>query len=262
MVAQVSESMTPEFKVGDFVLGQLPWSTEMSVPADQVHKIDMRDALPSEYLGVLGMTGLTAYFGLLKVGQPKSGDTVIISGAAGAVGGVVGQIAKIKNCKVVGIVGSNEKAAYLKNHLNFDETINYKETDDLSSQIKRLCPKGVDVYFDNVGGVISDAVMQNMNFQSRVVLCGQISLYNSKEVPMGPRPQPILLTRSMVMQGFLVNQFQAEFPDAKKAISRWLKDGKLESSETILEGFENLPKALIGLFSGKNIGKMIVKASN
>ena len=261
VIARVADSKSQKFKTGDLVFGQLTWATEMVVNADSVNKIDTTDALASEYLGILGMTGLTAYFGLLKIGQPKTGETVVISGAAGAVGTVVGQIAKIKGCKVVGIVGSDEKAKLIKDRFGFDASIDYKTAKDLTSEIKSACPNGVDVYYDNVGGTISDAVMQSMNFKSRIVLCGQISLYNAKEVPVGPRIQPLLLTRSILMQGFIVSNFQTQFPEAIADLTKWLHDGKIESSETILEGFGNLPKALIGLFSGKNTGKMIVKAA-
>ena len=261
VVARVTESKAKSFKVGDLVFGQLPWATDMTVCSSQVEKIGSTDeAHASEYLGVLGMTGLTAYLGLLEIGKPKAGETVVISGAAGAVGCVVGQIAKIKGCGAVGIVGSAEKKKLLKEH--FDQTINYKDADDLESLIKKACPKGIDVYFDNVGGTISDAVLKNMNFHGRVVVCGQISLYNSKEAPQGPRLQPLLLVRSISMQGFIVHDFKEKFPETLKVLSQWLREGKLKSSETIMKGFSNLPKAFIGLFSGKNIGKMIVKADS
>ena len=260
VVARVDESSSPDFKVGDLVFGQLPWATEMIVSDSTVRKVDTDSAFASEYLGILGMTGLTAYFGLLKIGQPKAGETVVISGAAGAVGNVVGQIAKLKGCRTIGIVGSAEKADLLRNRFQFDDAINYHGASDLGEQVKRACPDGVDIYFDNVGGQISDAVIENMNFQGRIVLCGQISLYNSKEIPLGPRLQPLLLTRSILMQGFIVGNFKSEFPEATKVLKEWLADGKLESSETIVEGFKNLPNALIGLFSGKNVGKMLVKA--
>ncbi|MBC7464504.1 MAG: NADP-dependent oxidoreductase [Bdellovibrio sp.] len=262
VVARVSESKDPDFKKGDLVLGQLPWATEMIVSSSQVHKINTTEKLASEYLGVLGMTGLTAYFGLLKIGQPKAGETVIISGAAGAVGCVVGQIAKIKGCKVVGIVGTNEKAKLLKNDFHFDETINYNDATDLASLVKQACPDGIDIFYDNVGGVISDAIIPNINFHGRIVLCGQIALYNAKEIPMGPRIQPYLLTRSILMQGFTIGNFSEHFAEGTAALDGWLKEGKLKSSQTIVEGFAELPKALLGLFSGKNIGKMIVKAEN
>jgi NADPH-dependent curcumin reductase CurA len=187
---------------------------------------------------------------------------VIISGAAGAVGSVVGQIAKIKGCKVVGIVGTNEKAKLLKDEFHFDGTINYNDTKDLASLIKQACPNGADIFYDNVGGAISDAVIPNINFHGRIVLCGQIALYNAKEIPMGPRIQPYLLTRSILMQGFIVSNFSSQFAEGTAALTGWLKEGKLKSSQTIVDGFAELPRALIGLFTGKNTGKMIVKAAN
>ena len=261
VVARVAESNALNFMKGDLVYGQLPWATEMIIDAGKVRKIEPNEAIPSEYLGVLGLTGLTAYFGLLRIGQPQVGETIVVSGAAGAVGTVVGQIGKIKNCRVVGIVGSDPKAKLLTDRFKFDEAINYRVTDGLGARIKEACPNGIDVYFDNVGGVISDAVMQNMNDRSRVVLCGQIALYNAKEAPVGPRIQPLLISKSILMQGFIVGNYAAQFPEASVELRRWLDDGKLESSETIMEGFDNLPKALIGLFSGKNVGKMVIRAA-
>ena len=260
VVARVVESRASAFVTGDLVFGQLPWATEMVVPCSQVQKLAKNSTKPSDYLGVLGMTGLTAYFGLLTIGQPKKGETVVISGAAGAVGNVVGQIAKIKGCKVIGIVGSIEKEKILKDRFHFDETINYKTSEDLANLVKKACPNGVDIYFDNVGGEVSDSVIQNINVKGRIVLCGQISLYNVKEIPVGPRLQPLLLTRSASMQGFIVSNFKEKFSEGIVTLSSWLSEGKLQSFETVVNGFENLPKAFIGLFSGKNIGKMIVKA--
>lgn len=251
VVARVSESKDVAFKKGDLVLGQLPWATEMTVPSSRVQKIDTTEELASQYLGILGMTGLTAYFGFLKIGQPKPGETVVISGAAGAVGSVVGQIAKIKGCKVVGIVGTNEKAKLLKNEFNFDETINYNDPENLAQLLKQACPKGIDIFYDNVGGTISDAVIPLMNFHGRIVLCGQIALYNAKEVPTGPRIQPYLLTRSILMQGFIIGNYADQFAEGTAALKSWLQAGKLKSSQTIIEGFAQLPKALIGLFPEK-----------
>lgn len=205
------------------------------------------------------MPGLTAYFGLLYIGKPKAGETVVISGAAGAVGIVVGQIAKLKGCRVVGIAGSDEKIKMLKDEFNFDEVINYKTTSDMKKAIKDACPNDADVYFDNVGGSVSDAVIANINFHARIVLCGQIALYNSTEVPTGPRLQPLLLTRSALMQGFIVSNFKEHFSEGMEQLSQWVKEGKLKYEETIMDGFDKLPEAFIGLFSGKNKGKMIVK---
>ena len=262
VVARVGESNAPGFKPGDLVVGQLPWATESVVRADKVRVIDTSRALASEYLGVLGMTGLAAYFGMLRIGRPKKGETVVISGAAGAVVGVAGQIAKIKGCRVVGIAGSDKKKNFLTKHLGFAQSINYKTAGNLTKKIREACPNGIDVYFDNVGGPISDAVVQNMNVNGRIVLCGQISLYNAEDAPLGPRLQPTLLTRRILMQGFIVGDFKDEFPIAIKELTQWLSDGKIESSETIVDGFNRLPEAFIGLFSGENMGKMIVKAED
>ena len=205
------------------------------------------------------MPGLTAYFGLLHIGKPKAGETVVISGAAGAVGLVVGQIAKLKECRVVGIAGSDEKLKMLEEEFHFDGVINYKTNSDIKKAITETCPNGVDIYFDNVGGSISDAVIANINSQARIVLCGQISLYNATEVPTGPRLQPLLLTRSALMKGFIVRDFEDHFPEGIKQLSQWVKEGKLKYEETIIEGFDKLPETFLGLFSGKNKGKMIVK---
>ncbi|MEO5501884.1 MAG: NADP-dependent oxidoreductase, partial [Ginsengibacter sp.] len=229
-------------------------------PAKGLLKIDDSGAPLSYHLDVLGMTGLTAYFGLMEIGKPKAGETLVVSGASGAVGLVVGQIAKIHGCRVVGIAGSDEKIKLLKDKYGFDEAINYKTVTDLKTAISKACPNGVDIYFDNVGGEISDAVISNINFHARIPLCGQISLYNSTEIPVGPRLQPMLLTRSVLMQGFIVSNFQSQFPEGIGHLAKWLKEGKIKFDETIVHGFEQLPTALLGLFKGANIGKMIVEA--
>jgi hypothetical protein len=260
VIATVSESKSDNFKPGDMVLGMLPWRKELVAVEKSIHKIDETIAPASYYLGVLGMTGLTAYFGLIHICKPKSGETVVVSGAAGAVGIVVGQIAKIQGCHVIGIAGSDEKIKLLKEKFGFDGAVNYKTTTDLQKAIEGLCPNGVDIYFDNVGGEISDAVISNINRHARIALCGQISLYNSTEKAMGPRLQPILLTKSVLMQGFIIGNYQSEFNEGIQHLSQWVKDGKLKFTETIISGFIQLPSALIGLFKGENTGKMIVKA--
>jgi NADPH:quinone reductase len=259
VVAKVIESKSANFKTGDFVTGMLPWREKMIVPEKHVQKIDATIAPPSYYLGILGMPGLTAYFGLIHIGKPKAGETLVVSGAAGAVGVVVGQIGKIMGCRVVGIAGSDEKVQLLKSKFGFDEAINYKTTTDLKGAIKAACPNGVDIYFDNVGGEISDAVIRNINFHARIPLCGQIALYNTTELPVGPRIQPWLLTRSVLMQGFIVGNFQSQFPEGISQLAAWVKEGKLTFIETIEHGFDKLPEALIGLFKGDNIGKMVVE---
>jgi NADPH-dependent curcumin reductase CurA len=259
VVAKVLESRSANFKVGDVVTGMLPWRERMIVSEKYVQIIDTTIAPPSYYLGILGMPGLTAYFGLIHIGKPKAGETLVVSGAAGAVGVVVGQIGKILGCRVVGIAGSDEKIELLKSKFGFDEAINYKTTTDLKGAIKAACPNGVDIYFDNVGGEISDAVIRNINFHARIPLCGQIALYNTTELPVGPRIQPWLLTRSVLMQGFIVGNFQSQFPEGISQLATWVKEGKLTFIETIEHGFDKLPEALIGLFRGENIGKMVVE---
>lgn len=260
VVAKVIESKSGDLKPGDIVSGMLPWRVQTIATAKGLLKVDKSAAPLSYHLDVLGMTGLTAYFGLMEIGKPKAGDTVVVSGAAGAVGLVVGQIAKINGCRVVGIAGSDEKINLLKDKYGFDEGINYKTVTDLKKAIFETCPKGVDIYFDNVGGEISDAVISNINFHARIALCGQISLYNSTETPMGPRLQPMLLTRSVLMQGFIVSNFQSQFPEGISHLAKWLQEGKIKFDETTVHGFDQLPAALLGLFKGTNIGKMVVEA--
>jgi hypothetical protein len=234
---------------------------EMFVSKDTLlQKVDTNVPELSYYLSVLGMTGLTAYFGLMDICKPKAGETVVVSGAAGAVGMVVGQLAKLQGCRVVGIAGSDEKAKILIEEFGFDQVINYKTSTDIYKAVKEACPNGVDVYYDNVGGEISDAVISAINFHARIALCGQISLYNSKETPMGPRIQPMLLTRSVLMQGFIIGNYQDRFPEGMIELSNLVKEGKLKFTQTIVEGFDQLPGALLGLFEGANTGKMIVKA--
>jgi NADPH-dependent curcumin reductase CurA len=259
VVAKVLKSDSVNFKENDIITGNLPWQQHCIATENGLIKIDTSIAPASYYLGILGMPGLTAYFGLMHVGKPKVGETVVVSGAAGAVGIVVGQIAKLHGCRVVGIAGSDEKVKLLKEEFGFDEVINYKTSADIKKSIADVCPNAVDVYFDNVGGGISDAVISNINFHARIVLCGQIALYNSTEIPMGPRMQPMLLTRSVLMQGFIVSNYQGQFEEGLSHLSLWLKEGKLKYKETIVKGFDKLPSALMGLFSGDNTGKMIVE---
>lgn len=259
-VATIVESKSDNFKVGDTVVGRFPWKEMFVSKDDDLQKVDTNVPELSYYLSILGMTGLTAYFGLMDICKPKSGETVVVSGAAGAVGMVVGQIAKLQGCHVVGIAGTDEKAKTLIEDFGFDQVINYKTTTDIYKSVKDACPNGVDAYFDNVGGEISDAVISAINFHARIALCGQISLYNSKETPMGPRLQPMLLTRSVLMQGFIVGNYQDRFSEGIKQLASWVQEGKLQFTQTIEEGFDQLPTALLGLFEGVNTGKMIVKA--
>jgi NADPH:quinone reductase len=259
-VAKVIKSNIDTFKTDDIVAGNLPWQQQCITTEKGLQKIDTAIAPASYYLGILGMPGLTAYFGLMHIGKPIAGETVVVSGAAGAVGIVVGQIAKLQGCRVIGIAGSDEKIKLLKEEFGFDGGINYKTVANINKAIAGACPKGVDIYYDNVGGEISDGVISNINFNARIVLCGQIALYNSTETPMGPRLQPMLLTRSVLMQGFIIGNYQSQFSEGIRHLAMWVQQGKLKYKETIVKGFDKLPDALLGLFSGDNIGKMIVEA--
>tara|TARA_R100000935_G_scaffold23395_1_gene42732 strand:+ start:48234 stop:49229 length:996 start_codon:yes stop_codon:yes gene_type:complete len=259
VIAEVVETRNSEFKKGDYVNGMLEWKKFQSHTGKGLQKVDPDKAPLSAYLGVLGLTGITAYVGLLKIGEPKEGETVLVSGASGAVGSVVGQIAKIKGCNVVGIAGSDVKVKLLKDTFGFDEGINYKTTDTMHKAIQKACPDGVDVYFDNVGGEILDAAVANMNRFGRIVNCGAISLYNETEQPTGPRLETSLVKKSLKMQGFIVRDFQSDFNEIVPQLATWLREGKLTYEETIVNGFENIPQAFIDLFDGKNKGKMVVK---
>ena len=259
IVAEVIDSNHNQFKKGDFVTGILEWKQYQVSTGTGLIKVDASAANLSAYLGILGMTGLTAYLGLTEIGAPKAGETLVVSGAAGAVGSVVGQIGKILGCRVVGIAGTDEKVELLKSKFNFDDAINYKTTLDMKEAIKNACPDGVDIYFDNVGGEISDSILANINKYARIPLCGAISLYNETKAPVGPRLQPLILTRSALMRGFIVSDFSDKFPEAIKQLASWLKEGKLTYSETVVEGFDQIPQAFLDLFDGKNEGKMIVK---
>ncbi len=258
-IAEVIESKSNDFSKGDYVVGALQWKETQVAKANGLTRVDPEKAPLSAYLGILGMTGLTAYHGLTEIGKPKKGETLLVSGAAGAVGSVVGQIGKILGLRVVGIAGTDEKVEMLKSEFGFDEGINYKTTDNMAKAIAKACPDGVDIYFDNVGGEISDAVLFNINKFSRTIICGAISVYNSTEAPKGISVQPFLVKNSSSMQGFIVSDFADKHADGMKQLVEWLQQEKLGYTETIKEGFENIPQAFLDLFEGKNKGKMVVK---
>lgn len=262
IVAEVVESRNDQYKKGTIVEGRLPWQTYSISQGKDLNIIDPDLAPLGYYLGILGMPGLTAYFGLLRIGDPKEGETVVVSGAAGAVGTVVGQIAKIKGCRVVGVAGSDEKIKYLKEKLDFDEAINYKTTDNIAEALEAACPEGVDIYFDNVGGEISDAVYPLLNNFARIAVCGQISLYNATTQPTGPRVEPILLRTKSLMKGFIVGDYASDFGEGVKKLAAWLKEGKLQYEQTITEGFDQIPDAFLGLFKGENTGKQLVHVAD
>lgn len=259
IVAEVVESKNENFKKGDFVSDRLEWKEYQISTGEGLQKIDPSIQPLSVYLGVIGMTGMTAYMGLAQIGKPKAGETIVVSGAAGAVGSTVGQIGKILGCRVVGIAGTDEKTEILKSKFGFDEAINYNTTKDMKKAIADASPQGVDIYYDNVGGSISDAVHRNLNQFGRIVVCGAISMYNATEMPMGPRVEGFLIKKSALMQGFIVSDFSDKFSEGAKQLGQWLKEGKLTYEETVVEGFDSIPQAFIDLFTGKNKGKMIVK---
>ena len=261
IVGKVIESKHPDFQVGDIAQGTPGWQEYPVCDGGELRKIDPDLAPISTSLGVLGMPGMTAYFGLLEICDPKPGETVGVSGAAGAVGSVVGQIAKIKGCRAVGIAGTDEKIDYIVNELGFDAAFNYKTVSDYNSKLQKLCPDGVDVYFDNVGGAITDAVFLNLSVKARVAICGQISQYNLEKPELGPRKLLHLIVKRARVEGFLVFEFADRFDEGFRQMAEWLKTGQIKYRETIVEGFENAPMAFIGMLKGANIGKQLVKVS-
>ena len=259
IIAEVLESKSENLTIGDKVIGALQWKETQVAKAENLRKVDPDKAPLSTYLGIIGMTGLTALLGLKEIGKPKNGETLLVSGAAGAVGSVVGQIGKILGLRVVGIAGTDEKVDMLKSEFGFDEGINYNTTENMIQAIQDTCPDGVDIYFDNVGGEISDAVLFNINKFARIIICGAISVYNNTETPKSLSVQPFLVKKSALMQGFIVADFADKHPEGVQQLATWLREGKLKYKETIVEGFDNIPQAFLDLFEGKNKGKMVVK---
>jgi NADPH-dependent curcumin reductase CurA len=227
-----------------------------------VERVDPSVAPISTALGVLGMPGRTAYFGMLDVGRIRPGESVFVSGAAGAVGSVAAQIAKIGGCRVAGSAGSAEKVKYLEQEVGVNSAFNYRDFNDLALALKEACPDGIDVYFDNVGGPLSDAVFRHLNMRARVVICGQIDMYNATEVPMGPRVLFHLTIKRARAEGFLVFDYAHRYGEARKRMAQWIREGKITYRETITDGIENVPKAFIGLFTGENIGKQLVRVTD
>ena len=263
VIAEVIETEHPNFEVGDIVNAGIGWQEYGVVGGDGLRKIDPTSAPISTAGGILGMPGLTAYFGLLEIGKLQERETVFVSGAAGAVGSVVGQIAKIKGCRVVGSAGTDEKVAYIVDELGFDDAFNYKEVTDYHEELQRLFPDGIDVYFDNVGGVITDAVFLNLRIKGRVVICGQISQYNLEKPETGPRFLWHMITKRARIEGFLVSEFADQHAEALVEMSEWVRQGKLKYRETIEEGgIENAPAAFISMLKGGNIGKQLVKIAD
>jgi NADPH-dependent curcumin reductase CurA len=256
---QVVASRNPRFAEGTFVNGMLGWQEYGLSEGKGLRRLDPAQAPISTSLGVLGMPGMTAYFGLLDVGKPQSGETVVVSAAAGAVGALVGQIAKIHGCRAVGIAGGPAKCGYILKELGYDAAIDYKAETDLRAAVKRACPGGVDIYFDNVGGPISDAVIVNLNLRARVPICGQISQYNRETPELAPRLYWVLLTKRARMEGFIVTDYGDRWGEGLARMAEWLREGKLKYKEDIVRGLENAPGALQAVLEGRNFGKQLVQ---
>ena len=258
-VSRVVESNSPRFNPGDFVLTQDGWQEYGASDGKDLRKVDPSIAPASWFLGVLGMPGLTAYVGLLDIGKPKDGETIVISSAAGAVGSVAGQIAKIKGCRAVGIAGSEAKCRYVVDELGFDECVNYKR-DDFEDALKRATPNGIDVYVENVGGAVLEAVLKRINVHARIPLIGLISQYNDTKYRPGPNLTPLLVNRALV-QGMIVLDHAHRMPDFFRDMAVWIREGRIKYREDVVRGLENAPRAFIGLFKGENIGKRVVQVS-
>lgn len=260
VVGKVIKSNSKNFNENDIIVGMLPWKRINTVNEESVNKVSNTEVPLYLYLSTLGMTGQTAYHGLLDIGQPKEGETVVVSAASGAVGAVVGQIAKIKGATVVGIAGGAKKVNYLTEELGFDAGIDYKK-DNFAEALAKAVPNGVDVYFENVGGTVADEIMKHLNRHARIPVCGTISNYNDTEQEKGPRVQSTLIKHQALMRGFLVAEFADDFEYASNELAKWIQEGKIKTKVSIEDGFDHLPKAFRNLFTGENFGKQIVKVS-
>ncbi len=261
-VNEVAASNNDKFAKGDIVLGRAGWQTHAISNGSGLRKLDPKLAPVSTALGVLGMPGMTAYAGFLEIGQPKAGETVVVSAASGAVGSVVGQIATIKGARAVGIAGGPDKCRYVKDELGFDDCVDHRAP-DFPDKLKAACPKGIDVYFENVGGPVAEAVVPLLNFFARIPVCGLIAQYSATELPPGPNRVPQLfrsvLTKRLTIRGFIVTDFAAKHADFLRDVSAWIKEGRVKYREDIAEGIENAPEAFMGLLKGKNFGKQLVR---
>ena len=258
-VGEVLESNNDQFKPGDIVVNFLGWREYFVSDVDGLTRIDPGNAPIQAYLGTLGIPGLTEYCGLLEIGKPAEGETVFVSAAAGAVGSIVSQIAKIKGCRVVASAGSDEKVAWLKEEAGADEAFNYKTTGDLVETVGRLSPDGIDVYYENVGGRHLEAALEHMNTYGRLVMCGMIDQYNTTDPPAGPSNIGYVISKQLRMQGFIVMDYMDRMPQFYADMGKWIAEGKIKWKDTVMEGIEKAPAAFIGLFQGKNFGKMVVK---
>jgi NADPH-dependent curcumin reductase CurA len=259
-VGRVVKSNDPTLAAGDLVVGITGIQDYVVSKAAGLRKIDPQVAPLPRYLGALGMTGLTAYFGLLDIGQPKEGETVVVSAAAGAVGAVVGQIAKIKGCRVIGIAGGAAKCSYIVDELGFDAAVDYKN-EDVRKALARHCPKGIDIYFDNVGGEILETALSLLARRARVIICGAISQYNSTTGMVGPRNYMSLLVNHALMEGFVVFDYAERYAEGMKALAGWTIEGKLKAREDVVDGLDTFPDTLLKLFRGENFGKLVIKVA-
>ena len=262
IVGEVVRSNSEAFAVGDIVEGRLGWQEYGMARPDTVRKVPFSDIPLSTALGILGMPGLTAYFGLLEIGKPVAGDTVVVSAASGAVGAVVGQIAKLNGCRVVGIAGSDEKVAYITDELGFDAGINHRTTEDMGAALDAACPNRINVYFDNVGGPITEAVIARLALRARVAICGQISQYNLETPSVAPSVLRPLLINQARMEGFLVFSFQAKYEEGRARLAQWIREGKLKYREDITDGIENAPEQFVELMRGHNFGKKLIRLTS
>jgi hypothetical protein len=258
-VGRVEASRHSDFKPGEYVTGMFGWQDYAAVEMKVIQRKVTETDLPiSTSLGVLGLNGLTAYFGLQEIGQPKTGETVVVSTAAGAVGSCVGQIAKIKGCRTVGITGGPEKARICRDEFRYDAAIDYK-ADNLDSALAAACPEGVDVYYDNTAGTISDAVLKHLRVGARVVICGTASIANWEPIPQGPRVERHLLVKRARMQGFIIFDYADRYIEALQELTQWVQQGQIRYREDILEGIDQAPGSIAGLYRGENFGKRLIR---
>jgi NADPH-dependent curcumin reductase CurA len=261
-VCEVVKSNLAQYAVGDIVVAYTGWQEFCLSQGQGVRKVDPSLGPISYALGVLGMPGFTAYAGLLNIGKPKAGETLVVAAASGAVGSVVGQIGKLKGCRVVGIAGGERKCAYVKEELHFDECLDHRQA-GFSDRLKASCPKGIDIYFENVGGAVFDAVLPLLNNFARVPVCGLIAHYNAAELPSGQDRVPLImqqiLVKRLTFRGFIVWDFAPQFPEFSTEMSEWLRDGRVKSREDFTDGLDNAPRELIGLLKGENFGKKIIR---
>jgi NADPH-dependent curcumin reductase CurA len=258
-IGKVIQSKSGQFQVGAYVLNFEGWREYFLSKGAGLTVVDPSIAPVQSYLGALGMPGMTAYIGLLNIGKPKVNETIYVSAASGAVGSIVCQIAKIKGCKVFGSAGSDQKVEWLLEEIGIDGAFNYKKVDNLTTELQRQCPHGIDIYFENVGGEHLEAVLTNMNPFGRIPVCGMISQYNQTEPQPGPRNLGLIIGKRLLLQGFIVSDHYDQLPEFQSDMVKWRNEGNLKWEETIIDGIENTPSALVGLFSGKNIGKMLVR---